>query len=138
MPINILKGALLFGLLGPSIGWLTIAVPAMVMARDWSLALVLMLPAAYFVGVIPAVIAGFIVGMVRPNIRGVRAYLLAAIIDAICSAAYLAAVTSGDVDFRQIGLLAFLPGFAAGLVCGYIFLKPPNNSFKPNPLRGSA
>jgi hypothetical protein len=138
MLANILKGGVLFGLLGPVIGLLTIAVPTMAMSSNWSAsAIVFLLPASYFVGGIPAVAAGILVGMARPKLRGVWAYLLAALIGTVCSVAYLLAVTRGHIDVQQSCLLG-ISGFAASLVCGYIFLKPPNKSFKPRPLRGSA
>ena len=140
MPTNILKGALLFGLLGPAIGLLMVVVPIMAMTSAWSLnAFLLLIPAAYFTGGIPAVITGAILGTTRSKLHGLWAYLLAAVVGALCSASYYLIVAArGGPDLRQMGLLFVLPGLAAGLVCGYIFLKPPNNSFKPKPLRGSA
>jgi hypothetical protein len=126
---NILKDGLVFGLLGQAIGLVTIAVPAVAMESDWSAgALFLMLPTAYLIGGIPALVTGLLVGMARPRLRGIWAYLLAALIGTLCSVLYLIAVTGGDLDLRQIGFLAALPSFAASFVCGYIFLKPPKSS----------
>ena len=139
MPISILKSIALFALLGPIIGLITLAAPAMVLANDWSLrSLVLLIPIAYFAGGIPAAVCGLVVGIAKPRLRGVWGWLASGAVGAVCSISYYLLISiRSSSDLYPLALF-FAPGFLAGLVCGIVFLTPPNNSFKPKPLRGSA
>ena len=134
--INVLKGIALFGILGPIIGVLTVALPAMATTGDWSIrSLLLLVPAAYFVGGIPAAASGLIVGVARARLCGFIGAMAAGAIGAACSIGYYLLLSiHGDLD--RAAVLFAAAGLASGLVCGIIFRAPPNNSFKPTQLRG--
>ena len=139
MFIDALKGIALFGLLGPVIGLLTVVLLAMASTSDWSFnSLALLIPAAYFIGGVPAVVCGLLAGLIRARLHGVTGCLAAGVGGAVCSASYYLLMSiHGNSDYPVIALFA-VAGFIAGIVCGIIFLTLPNNSFKPKPLRGSA
>ena len=136
--INALKGIALFGLLGPAIGVVLVALPAMATASDWSFySLLLLVPATYFVGGIPAAICGLLAGMVRTRLSRFQGSVAAGVMGTACSVGYLL-LMSGPNALGITAALFAMTGFTSGLVCGIVFFAPPNNSFKPKPLRGSA
>jgi hypothetical protein len=140
MLINILKAVILFGLLGPVVGLLTSWIPAVVTTGQWDLrSLALAVPFAYWFGFIPAICCGLFLGVFRSRLRGVWGYLIAAVAGAVCSASYYLLFYAPDIPDLNRSSAFVIAGFTAGLVCGFAFLRPPpNNSFKPKPLRGSA
>ncbi|MDR7194560.1 hypothetical protein [Luteimonas terrae] len=135
MNTRMVKAAALFGVLGPVIGLLAITLPAMAHANAWSLVdLMQLLPAAYVMGAVPAAGTGAIVAMMCPRPRGSRSYLLAGLVGAACSAIYYVGLTaSGIAKFGWIGVLFPVAGFAAGLVCGFLFLRRTASAARSSP-----
>ena len=140
MFINILKAIVLFGLLGPVVGLLTVWIPGAATSGQWDLrSFALAVPFAYLFGFIPAICCGLFLGIFRSRLRGVRGYSIAAVAGAVCAAAYYLLLYAPDSPDLNRSSAFVIAGFIAGLVCGFAFLRsPPNNSFKPKPLRGSA
>jgi hypothetical protein len=87
--INVLKGIALFGLLGPAIGVILIALSSMATASDWSLySLLWLIPITYFVGGVPAATCGLLAGMVRAKLSRFQGSVAAGIMGATYSVGY--------------------------------------------------
>jgi hypothetical protein len=128
MFINALKGVALFGLLGPAIGMLVIALPAMVILSGWSSgSLLALIPAVYFVGGIPAAICGLLAETVRTSLTRIQGSVVAGVTGSACSVAYYLLVFGHNAIGRAVALIA-AAGFISGLACGIVFFAPPNHS----------
>ena len=136
MRINVLKGITLFGLLGPFIGLLALALTSMAATDDWSIRSILFLaPAAYIVGGIPAIICGFAAGLTRTRFSRLPGSIVAGSVGSALSLGYYCLVSIRR-ELDSAALLFAVMGFVSGLTCGAFFFAPPNNSFKPTQLRG--
>jgi hypothetical protein len=92
---------------------------------------------AYLFGAVPAIATGLIAGLLHPWLFEWRGYLLIGALGGVLACA--SAVMFSLVNASPLDLLVmFLPGFVAGSICARLHGGPPNNSFKPKPLRGSA
>lgn len=128
MFINALKGIALFGLLGPAIGMLVVALPAMVILSGWSSgSLLALIPAVYFLGGIPAAICGLLAGTVRTSLTRLQGSLVAGVMGSACSVGYYLLLFGHNAIGRALALIA-AAGFISGLACGILFFAPPNYS----------
>jgi hypothetical protein len=107
--------------------------------------------AAYAFGGVPAIATGIVAGLFHRRLFNWRGYLFIGVLGGVLSFAF-AVAASGPSTFEaldgsstlgvraNLGMLAiFFPsGFFAGAICARLRFGPPNNSFKPKPLRGSA
>jgi uncharacterized membrane protein YciS (DUF1049 family) len=130
MFINALKGVALFGLLGPAVGMLVIALPAMIILSGWSLdALLALIPAVYFIGGIPAAICGLLAGTVRTRLTRLQGSVVAGVMGSACSVGYYLLVFGHNALGRGVALIV-AAGFISGLVCGAAFFARPDHSLK--------
>lgn len=133
MFINTLKGMALFGLLGPAIGMLVIALPALVILGGWSSGSFLaLIPAVYFIGGIPAVICGLLAGTVRTSLTRLQGSVVAGVAGSVCSVGYHLLVFGHHAIGRAVVLIA-AAGFISGLACGFVFFAPPHYSARDLP-----
>ena len=136
MFINALKGLALFGLLGPAIGMLVIALPAMVIISGWSLpSLLALIPAVYFIGGIPAAICGLLAGTVRTSLTRLQGSVVAGVMGSACSVGYYLLVFGHNALGRAVALIA-AAGFISGLACGIVFFARPTRSTGPSRISG--
>ena len=98
-----------------------------------------LIPMAYLFGLLPALATAIGTYLLRKR----TSFLIVALASGVTGAAFSSVIWLIQPDPLITALqLGALPGFAAGLgsaVLARRFLRwPPSNSFKPNPLRGSA
>lgn len=118
---NAVKGALAFGALGPPLGLLLVCIPVLLQAlmADGARALlqapgflVMLLPVAYFFGLLPAAACGLIAGLVRTLRPRWLAVLCTTLAGGTTSAALAAAIRDGDFEvvapFSAIGACSAL------------------------------
>ena len=133
MFINALKGIVLFGLLGPAIGMLVIALPALVMLSGWSSdSLLALIPAVYFIGGIPAAICGLLAGTVRTRLNRLQGSIVAGVTGSACSVAYYLLVFGHNAIGRAVALIA-AAGLISGLGCGIVFFAPRSYAYTASP-----
>ena len=133
MIASLLRAILVFGLVGPLIGLICVAIqdPAGLVFKP-SLLLGLLI-FAYAIGLAPALATGLVAWTMRYRLRR---YLGGPVCGAVgmLAAAFFLASTPYSVQSLSDGLqLGMIPGGVAGFVCGLLYFWPPNNSFKPNP-----
>ena len=134
-----LKHLALFGIIGPPIGALTLLLQDPMPLSSWLGVLVL----AYIYGALPALVTGCSAAIARkmsPGLdwrsRTVR-FAVPVLVGPVMSVLFslVTVASEPDVFFALAGVLAALVCTA---LAGLMLPLRPNNSFKPNPLRGSA
>ena len=138
MIASLLRAFLVFGLVGPLIGLICVALqdpksPAFTPSLLLGLALF-----AYTMGLVPALAAGLFAWTMRYRLPRYLGGLGCGAIGALTAAFLLTPTPYNAESLRDAFQLGIMPGGAAGLVCGLLYFWPPNNSFKPNLLRKSA
>jgi hypothetical protein len=134
MIVSLLKTLLLFGFVGPLIGL------CCVVAQDPA-AFGAVLPGilvllSFVTGLIPAVTTGLVAWSLRFKLPRYLGGLVCGAIGAMTSV--LALLPLSEPSWESVFRLGIVPGGIAGFICGLLYFWPPNNSFKPKPLRGSA
>jgi hypothetical protein len=138
MLVSLLKALLLFALLGPPFGLVGLLVqnPSTVVAASTSD--LLLIPLSYVFGLVPALSTGLVAWSLRRRLGRWSGAFLCGMVGAFVAALFWLVLPHSQLQGAQVLQLGILPGGFAGLVCGLIYYWPPNNSFKPKPLRGSA
>ena len=146
-----LKVMVLFGVAGPLFG--LAAYIGIILAKNPSGivdaigGVVFLLLPAYILGGVPALCAGLEFGFVRRNIFNniYPTYVICALVGGLAgfasTFAFLLVISISLPDKLILAAGMGLLGFCAGCLCGLIAKwreVGSNNSFKPNPLRGSA
>ncbi len=136
MIASFLKALAVFVLLGPLFGFFGLLIPG---PAPLSLAVskVHFIPFCYIFGGIPALFTGVIAWRLRARFGRWSGALLCSIAGAATASVFLFAVL-GQMQAAHVLRLGVFPGAFAGLACGLIYYWPPNQSFKPTPLRGAA
>ena len=131
---SLLRAFLVFGLFGPLIGLICVAVQDPVdLAFSSSLFLALVV-FAYVFGLVPALICGLAAWTMRYKLRRYLGAPMCGVIGALTASLFLAPTPYSAQSLAEGLHVAMLPGGAAGFVCGLLYFWPPNNSFKPNSL----
>ncbi|MNU82241.1 hypothetical protein D3C71_719190 [compost metagenome] len=139
MILSLVKALLLFALLGPLVGLagLFAQEPLAVAGTPWG-ELLLTVPLAYIFGIAPALAAGLSAWYLRAAKNRYFFATMVGVVGAVAASLFWLGLPQSPLPWTSIARLGAIPGGVAGLVCGLVYRWPPNNSFKPNPLRGSA
>ena len=138
MIASLLRTFLVFGLVGPLVGLICVAIqdPAgLAFSPSLLLALALF---AYTFGLVPALITGLVAWTMRYRLRRYLGAPVCGAVGMLAASVFLAPTPYTAQSLTEGLQVAMLPGGVAGFACGLLYFWPPNNSFKPNPLRGSA
>ncbi|WP_296815393.1 hypothetical protein [Brevundimonas sp.] len=128
MPMRSLKTALLtavtFGLVGPLFGTIAFAVWGLAESTEpasgWAvLAILWMLPFGYMFGFVPAVLTGFLAGLVRGRVSS-AVYVAASAIAGFAVTWGLATLTASGPDLDGGGVNLAIIGAIAGLCSGVV------------------
>ncbi len=138
MIASLLRTLLVFGLVGPLIGLACVAIqdPAGLTFRPYLLLAMALF--AYVFGLMPALLTGLIAWTMRYRLPRYLGAPMCGVIGTLTASLFLAPTPYTAQSLSEGLQMAIVPGGIAGLVCGFLYFWPPNNSFKPNPLRGSA
>ena len=135
---SLIKALLLFVLLGPLVGLLALLIQASSAVAFSSSRDLLLIPFSYLFGAAPALATGFSAWLLRERLRRYSGMFWCGVIGASAATVFWWTLPQSPLPWESIASLGAIPGAAAGIVCGLIYFWPPNNSFKPKPLRGSA
>ena len=127
-----IKVLAIFGLAGPPLGGLVAAAFEIPHLSFYKLAALLMV--SYPVGIVPALATGVFAALVIKRLNAWQFLAASTLAGAISTIAFTAILSS------KVEVVSYFSamGAIAGLCCALICRVPPNNSFKPTPLRGAA
>ncbi len=134
MIVSPLKTILFFTLVGPLFGLLGVVAQDVRTFGTVSPAILLLV--SYGFGSAPAFATGVAAWLLRNKLGWFSGSLACGAVGALASVVLWLVVRHGTLPIESLVRLGMLPGGLAGLICGLIYFWPPNNSFKPTPLRG--
>jgi hypothetical protein len=136
MIVSLLKTVLLFGLVGPLIGLCCVILQD---TAGFTVVLPSILLLLSFVfGVVPAVVTGLVAWALRYRLPRYLGGIMCGVVGAVASVLFWTVLPQSALPIESLARLGAVPGGIAGFICGLAYFWPPNNSFKPKPLRGSA
>ena len=139
---SLLKSLAIYVIIGPLIGLFALLISMQIQAHfaiEHTKTDIYLIPMAYVFGFLPALGTGVLTYLLRKRVAPIAFAIISGVIGATLSSVLWLIEPTPLATILQLGAL---PGFAAGFGSAILarrFLSwPPNNSFKPRPLRGSA
>ena len=139
---SLLKSLAIYVFIGPLIGLLTLIVSMQIQgnfAVSHTKTDIYLIPIAYVFGFLPALGTGALTYLLRKRAPSIAVAIMSGVIGAALSSIFWLNQPDPLTTVLQLGALpGFAAGFGSAILARRFLVWPPNNSFKPRPLRGSA
>ena len=138
---SLLKSLAIYVLMGPLIGLVALMMSIQIQgnfAISPTKTDIYLIPMAYVFGSLPALATGALTYVLRKRAASIAVAIMSGVIGAFLSSILWLIQPAPLVTVLQLGTLpGFAAGFGSAMLARRFLIWPPNNSFKPRPLRGS-